>query len=125
MQYFVSVVKRKGSDVEPSCYISLREKKTRCFRRVRRKILGSFGCIPMPLAFFFFFCCCCFFFEKKSSKHRKVAKRCLLTEQSTIGHGDEFAREALMIAQKRNAFHQFQSVDDVAKDTSEEGHVSK
>ena len=46
-----------------------------------------------------------------------------LTEQSAVSDGDEFSWESLMIAEKRDALHQFQSVDDVAKDASEEGHV--
>ena len=97
--------KRKRSDVDPPTFHYV--KKTRCFRR-GEKILGSYGGSP---------------FVKKKSEQQKKKMGGFLTEQSAVSDGDEFSGESLMIAEKRDALHQFQSVDDVAKDASEEGHV--
>ena len=98
--------KRKRSDVDPPTFHYV--KKTRCFRR-GEKILGSYGGSP--------------FVKKKSEQQKKKKMGGFLTEQSAVSDGDEFSWESLMIAEKRDALHQFQSVDDVAKDASEEGHV--
>ena len=61
--------------------------------------------------------------RRKANSKKKKKMGGFLTEQSAVSDGDEFSWESLMIAEKRDALHQFQSVDDVAKDASEEGHV--
>lgn len=48
-----------------------------------------------------------------------------LTEQTAISNGYEFTRKSLMIAEKRDAFDELQSVNDVSEDSREEGHITQ
>ena len=89
IQYFVSIVKKKKVRCRSS-NISLREKKLVAFEGEKKYwVLTGVHLL----------------LRRKANSKKKMGW--FLTEQSAVSDGDEFSGESLMIAEKRDALHQF------------------